>query len=114
MLRTALAVLVIAGVAAWGQAPKDTSRSTEKSSEKVDKATAYYHFMLAHMYSELSAASRGANAEYAEKAAENYKAALKADPQTPDPQTFRSFSSIYRPNYIPPVRPAVPAPRPAP
>jgi tetratricopeptide (TPR) repeat protein len=45
----------------------------------VDKATAYYHFSLGHLYSELAAAY-GNRGEYLSKAIENYKLAMKADP----------------------------------
>ena len=79
MLRTALAMFIIAGMAAWGQAQKDTS----SGADKVDRATAYYHYTLAHMYAEMAAASGGRNREYVNKAIENHKAAIKADPQTP-------------------------------
>jgi hypothetical protein len=79
MLRTALAMFVIAAMAAWGQAQPDTSVAVEK----VDRATAYYHYALANMYSQMAAASRDRKREYADKAIENYKAAVKADPQTP-------------------------------
>ena len=74
MLRTVLAMFVIGGTAAWGQG----------RAEKADRATAYYHYMLAHMYTEMAAATKGCNHEYADKAVKNYKAAIKADPQLSD------------------------------
>ena len=77
MLRTALAMLLIGGMAAWGQPQKDSAGSAEK----VDRAAAYFHFTLAHHYAELAVASGGRNREYAEKAMENYQAAIKADPK---------------------------------
>jgi len=52
-------------------------------SDKVDRAAAYYHYALACMYAEMDASSGGRNPEYANKAIENHKAAIKADPQTP-------------------------------
>ena len=79
MRRTALAMLMIGGMAAWGQARNDTPGGAVK----VDRATAYYHFTLAHMYAHLAAASGGRNREYVNKAIENHRAAVKADPQTP-------------------------------
>jgi hypothetical protein len=79
MLRTALATFMIAGMAAWGQAQNDTSGGAVK----VDRATAYYHYALARMYAEMAAASRGRKSDYENEALENYKAAVKADPQTP-------------------------------
>lgn len=47
---------------------------------KVDKAAAYYHYALGHLYAELSAAY-GNRSEYVESAIENFRAALKADPK---------------------------------
>ena len=79
MLRTALAMFMIGAMAAWGQAQNDTSAGAVK----VDRATAYYHYTLAHMYAEMAATSGGRNREYVNKAIENYKAAIKADPQAP-------------------------------
>ena len=76
MLRTALAMLMIGSMAAWGQAQNDTSGGAVKA----DRATAYYHFTLAHMYAEMATAPGGRNREYADKAMENFKAAIKADP----------------------------------
>ena len=70
-------------MAASGQTPNDTSGGAVK----VDRATAYYRYTLASMYSEVAAAedrnSGVRQREYEDKALENYKAAVKADPQTP-------------------------------
>jgi len=82
MLRTALEVFMIGSMTAWGQAQNDTSRGTDKA-EKVDRAAAYYHYALACMYAQMDGDSGGRNPEYANKAIENYKAAVAADPQTP-------------------------------
>ena len=46
MLR-ALAMFMIGGMIAWAQAQSDASGSAD--ADKVDRATAHYHFMLAHM-----------------------------------------------------------------
>lgn len=74
MYKTALIILTLAGVAAQGQAPAGDAK-------KVDHASAYYHYTLAHMYAELAGAS--GNRSYIDKAIENYKEAIKADPNTP-------------------------------
>lgn len=103
MLRAALVMFMIGGMAAWGQSQKDAS----VSADKVDRATAYYHFVLAHIYAEMAAASGGHDQEYVNKAMENYKAALKADPQTP--VTSNELSGIYT---KPPVPLYLMAPRP--
>jgi hypothetical protein len=78
MFKAAWAMIAIGGLAAWGQAPAaDTS-----AGPKVDKASAYYHYTLAHMYAELAGAY-GNRGNYLDKAIENYKEAIKADPSTP-------------------------------
>lgn len=71
MHRVAVAILAI-GASAWGQAPAE-------SAKKADKAAAYYHYALAHMYAELAGAYGNRN-EYLNKAIDNYKEAIKADP----------------------------------
>ena len=48
-------------------------------SGQADKAAAYYNYSLGHLYSELAAAY-GNRGEYFSKAADAYRAALKADP----------------------------------
>ncbi len=49
--------------------------------QTVDHAAAYYHYSLGHMYADL--ASINGSPEYIRKAIENYKLAIKDDPQTP-------------------------------
>jgi len=58
------------GAVAFGQAPQE---------KKVDKASAYYHYAVAHMYAELAGAYGNRN-DYLNKAIDNYKEAIKADP----------------------------------
>src|SRR5947208_16548256 len=77
MNRAVVAILVIGGVAAWGQAPSDTG-----TGKNTDHASAYYHYALAHMYAELASNTNG-RSDYINKAIENYKEAIKADPHTP-------------------------------
>jgi tetratricopeptide (TPR) repeat protein len=48
---------------------------------RPDRAEAYYHFQLGHMYEEMVAVT--GRTEYAAKALDEYKAALKADPNSP-------------------------------
>jgi hypothetical protein len=97
MRRTALAVFLIGSTGAWGQVQNETPGS----SEKVDRATAYYHYMLAHMYAEKAAASVGRNKEYIRKANENYKAAIKADPKAP--MLSEEQAKALRGRFSPPV-----------
>jgi tetratricopeptide (TPR) repeat protein len=49
---------------------------------KADHAASYYYFTLAHFYADL-AGNVGNRGEYVTKAIENYKAAIKADPDSP-------------------------------
>jgi tetratricopeptide (TPR) repeat protein len=74
-MRKALLITVIAsGIgspALWAQAPAATP--------KIDKASSYYHYALAHMYAE-QASMYGNRGDYVNKAIDNYKEAIKADP----------------------------------
>jgi len=79
MLRTASAMFLVVCIAASGQ----TQNGATGGADKVDRASAYYHYALAHMYAEMATTSAGRNREYEDKSIENYKEAVKADPQTP-------------------------------
>jgi tetratricopeptide (TPR) repeat protein len=66
-------------------APQKTDSSDSSQSPKAntaaqhpDKAAAYYHFMLAHMYEEM--VSMYGRTDYANKAIEEYRAAIDNDP----------------------------------
>ena len=57
-----------------------------RAASSIDKASAYYHYALAHMYAELAGRrvrQPPGNSDYVNKAIENYKEAIKADPKTP-------------------------------
>jgi tetratricopeptide (TPR) repeat protein len=56
----------------------DTAAS--KAPVKPDKAAAYYHFMMAHMYEEM--VSVDGRADYANKAVEEYRLAIDNDPSS--------------------------------
>jgi tetratricopeptide (TPR) repeat protein len=60
-------------------APKVAASPAAKP--EPDRAEAYYHFQLGHMYEEMVAVT--GRTEYAAKALDEYKAALKADPNSP-------------------------------
>ncbi len=64
---------------AFGQAPQSGKRSREDSPQVPDKASAYYHYSLGHLYAEL-AATYNNRGDYFNKAIENYRLAMKADP----------------------------------
>jgi hypothetical protein len=96
-MRYTLSMFVVAVMAARAQSPNDTP--------KVDRATAYYHYTLAHLYFRMAAAAKGGNREYEEKAIENYKAAVKADPQTPPLRTTHPMPMVIWPAHrLPPAR----------
>jgi tetratricopeptide (TPR) repeat protein len=76
--------------AAPAQAEQPTAASQDQSSSATpaesappkppDKATAYYHFTMAHMYEEL--VSMYGRADYANKAIEEYRLAIDNDPNS--------------------------------
>ena len=74
-MRKALLIAVVGitwGSSAWAQ---------PAAAPKVDKASAYYHYALGHMYAE-QASMYGNRGDFVNKAIENYKEAIKADPTT--------------------------------
>src|SRR5579884_1504737 len=68
-------LVLLAGLAT----AQDTTSAGARSADTGDKASAYYHYSLGHLYSELAGAY-GNRGEYFNKAVENYRAALNADP----------------------------------
>ena len=71
-------MLVIPAVSAE-QTPAGDSKATPASApRKLDKAAAYYHYTLAHMYEEQVAVY--GRSELANKAIEEYRQAIDADP----------------------------------
>lgn len=73
------ASFVMTGGSIWGQAQSNPNRRTPAEPLKLDKATAYYHYSLGHMYAELASAANN-RGDYFTKAIENYRLAMKADP----------------------------------
>ena len=65
-------LLLAAGIARCGQ-------TAPAPAQNADRAAAYYHFSLGHLYAELAGAY-GNKGDYLNKAIENYRLALKADP----------------------------------
>ena len=79
------AISVSIAVAQTNQAPATPDASQpEKPSQsaprKVDKAAAYYHYTLAHMYEEMVTAY--GRSDLATKATEEYRLAIEADPSS--------------------------------
>jgi tetratricopeptide (TPR) repeat protein len=77
-------VLLLAAGASFAQAAADTQPSGQPASQptahKVDKAAAYYHYSLAHMYEEQVAVY--GRSEMASKAIDEYRLAIDADPSS--------------------------------
>ena len=69
-----LAGVLLAAVSVLSAQPQATA-------PKNAKAAAYYHAALGHLYAEL-AAQYGGRGEYVSKAIENYKLAMREDPET--------------------------------
>jgi tetratricopeptide (TPR) repeat protein len=76
----AFSVLLVAAAASFGQSASssDTKLPNPSPARKVDKAAAYYHYTLAHMYEEQVAVY--GRSDLATKAIEEYRAAIDADP----------------------------------
>jgi tetratricopeptide (TPR) repeat protein len=73
-------VLLLAAAASFGQTsnPDTNAKSAPQPARKADKAAAYYHYTVAHMYEEQVAVY--GRSELATKAIEEYRAAIDADP----------------------------------
>jgi tetratricopeptide (TPR) repeat protein len=74
-------VMAVAAVAAAGQStPPAPAASTpaQPASRKIDRAAAYYHYSVAHMYEEQVTVY--GRSELANKAMEEYRLAIEADP----------------------------------
>jgi tetratricopeptide (TPR) repeat protein len=76
----AVSVLLVAAAASFGQSANtpETKQPEPAPARKVDKAAAYYHYTLAHMYEEQVAVY--GRSDLAAKAIEEYRAAIEADP----------------------------------
>ena len=77
----AVFVLLVAAAASFAQsasAPENTKQADPSAAHKPDKAAAYYHYTLAHMYEEQVAVY--GRSDLATKAIEEYRAAIEADP----------------------------------
>jgi tetratricopeptide (TPR) repeat protein len=72
-----LIVLLLAATALAQQTP-DSKPASQPSSRKADRAAAYYHYAMAHMYEEQVAVY--GRSELANKAIDEYRLAIEADP----------------------------------
>ena len=82
-----LAATAALGQTSFGQTTPSSSESSQSdakpaqsSPRKVDKAAAYYHYTLAHMYEEMVTAY--GRSDLAVKAGEEYRLAIEADPSS--------------------------------
>jgi len=87
MKLTRIRLVLLAFLLAWsmGSVAQDTPASPENQSTpasttptKPDKAAAYYHFAMAHIYEEM--VSMYGRADYANKAIDEYRLAIENDP----------------------------------
>jgi tetratricopeptide (TPR) repeat protein len=77
--RRLVSVSCLFTVAAAAFAQQAATPASAPTPAQPDKATAYYEYALGHLYAEMAAAY-GNRGEYFSKAADAYRAALKADP----------------------------------
>jgi tetratricopeptide (TPR) repeat protein len=79
-----ISIATLAGAQTSQSPSEDSARSDAKPSpsapHKVDKAAAYYHYTLAHMYEEMVTAY--GRSDLASKATEEYRLAIEADPSS--------------------------------
>ena len=68
------------GVRSAGLEGRSSPKSAQASPRKVDRAAAYYHYTLAHMYEEQVTVY--GRSELANKAMEEYRLAIEADPSS--------------------------------
>lgn len=86
-MKSFLALLLLSSSVVFGQQPSSntetaasakTDAPAQSTQQKVDKAAAYYHFTMAHMYEEEMAAY--GRSDLVSKAIEEYRLAIDADP----------------------------------
>ena len=76
-------MISVAAAAAYGQtspATSSDSKPVQSSPRKVDRAAAYYHYAVAHMYEEQVTVY--GRSDLANKAIEEYRLAIEADPSS--------------------------------
>ena len=87
LFRLSLMMIAVASVAVAQTSQRSESspeakpaQPSQASQHKVDKAAAYYHYTLAHMYEEMVTAY--GRSDLAAKATEEYRQAIEADPSS--------------------------------
>src|SRR6266852_8179570 len=76
-MKSILALILLTTLAA-AQQPTKPADAPQSAPRKADKAAAYYHFTMAHMYEEEMAAY--GRSDLVSKAIEEYRLAMEADP----------------------------------
>ena len=76
----AVASVAVAQTSQPSQASQPDAKPGQPSQRKEDKAAAYYHYTLAHMYEEMVTAY--GRSDLASKATEEYRLAIDADPSS--------------------------------
>ena len=91
-LHSYLFVVVLAAARVFAQstpAPADSKPATQPATQpaphKADRAAAYYHYSLAHMYEEQVAVY--GRSDLASKAIEEYRAAIRSEEHTSELQS---------------------------
>jgi len=75
-----LALAVFGGTQTYAQSKTPPAAIDDKTASTSDRASAYYHYTLAHSYEEM--ATTYGRPDYANRAIEEYKLALNADPES--------------------------------
>ncbi len=78
--KRALCLSLLVALAAGSSAPGQNSPGRQPVGRKADRAAAYYHYSLGHLYAELAEAYAN-KGDYAARAIENFRLAMKADPR---------------------------------
>jgi tetratricopeptide (TPR) repeat protein len=80
ILAAATAAVAQSGPSSQPSANPPEAKPAQSAPRKVDKAAAYYHYTLAHMYEEMVTAY--GRSDLATKATEEYRLAIEADPSS--------------------------------
>jgi tetratricopeptide (TPR) repeat protein len=80
LLMIAVATVAVAQTSQSAQSAPAENAPAQSSPRKPDKAAAYYHYTLAHMYEEMVTAY--GRSDLAAKATEEYRQAIEADPSS--------------------------------
>ena len=80
LLMISVASVAVAQTSQRSESSQPEAKPAQPTQHKVDKASAYYHYTLAHMYEEMVTAY--GRSDLASKATEEYRQAIEADPSS--------------------------------